>query len=233
MTGREWVAASLRLLGVLAPGETPAAQEATDGLAALNRMLSSWSLDELLIPAKVREVFTLTASDGSYTMGSSGDFNTSRPVAIENAAIRDESVTPAVETPIAILTKDEWAAIPVKEIDGFPTGIYPEGTQPTETINIYPRPTAGLKLVLYSRKELTQVSTLDTVISVGPGVERAMIYNGSVELAPEYGKSVSAEVAKVATDSLGAIMSANHRPNFLSVDPALLRSGSFNMTTGE
>ena len=79
MTGRDLVSASLRLIGVVASGETPASSEATDGLSALNLLISSWSTDGLLIYAITAETpLTLTAGDGSYTMGTSGDF-TNRP----------------------------------------------------------------------------------------------------------------------------------------------------------
>lgn len=41
-TARDMIGAALRLLGVLAAGEEPAAAEAADGLDALNRMLHGW-----------------------------------------------------------------------------------------------------------------------------------------------------------------------------------------------
>jgi hypothetical protein len=47
-TGRDLVAASHRKIGALAAGESLEAQQATDGLAELNRMLSSWSTEGLM-----------------------------------------------------------------------------------------------------------------------------------------------------------------------------------------
>lgn len=41
-TARDVVTGALRLIGVLAAGETAQAAEATDGLAALNRMMHGW-----------------------------------------------------------------------------------------------------------------------------------------------------------------------------------------------
>lgn len=48
MTGRDLVSSSLRLIGVLASGETPTAAEATDGLKAFNQMLANWRTESLM-----------------------------------------------------------------------------------------------------------------------------------------------------------------------------------------
>jgi hypothetical protein len=63
MTAREIIASTLRLLGVLAAGETATANEANDALESLNQMLSSWSNENLVVYQKVRDEFTLTAGD--------------------------------------------------------------------------------------------------------------------------------------------------------------------------
>lgn len=233
MTGRDFVSASLRLIGVLAPGESLESQEATDGLSSLNRMLGSWSTEELVINATTRESFTLTPGTQQYTMGSSGTFNTTRPLNIVRAALRDETQTPAAEYPINILTLAEWQRIIVKaQSSEVVTDLYAEGTYPLETINIYPKPTIAYKLVLWSDKPLTEISTLDTVLAFPPGYERALIYNGAIELAPEYGRTVSAEVAKVADESKANLKRLNHRPRLLRVDDALRSGSGFNIFTG-
>lgn len=234
MTGREIVTASLRLLGVLAPGENLGASEATDGLSALNRMLGSWSNESLLINAKVRDELTLTPNDQQYSMGTGADFNTARPIRIEEALIRDESSSPAIEIPVKLLTKEEWAAIQVKESTStYPHSLYAEGTYPNETINLYPKPTAAHKLVLYSWKPLPEIATLDTSVSLPPGYDDALIYNLAIRLAPEYGRAVSDAVGITATEAKAAIKRINHKPRYLKVDDALSpRGGGFNIYTG-
>ena len=47
-TGRDIVTASLKKIGAIAPGDSISASEADDGIAELNRMLSSWSTEELM-----------------------------------------------------------------------------------------------------------------------------------------------------------------------------------------
>jgi hypothetical protein len=224
---RDLIAGSLRLIGAVAPGDTLDAQEATDGLAALNAMIESWSLDKLLVYAIVREAFSLTPGDGVYSMGASGDFNTPRPVRVEQALIRDETVTPAIEIPISIRTMEEWSGITVKDVQSpYPTDLYPEGTNPLETLNLYPVPSAAHKLVLYSWKPLSQIATLDTVLTLPPGYDRALKFNLAIELAPEYAKPAPAEVVKIASDSMAALKRVNHRPRYLRANDIPVAKGT-------
>jgi hypothetical protein len=233
MTGRDLVAASLRLIGAIAPGESPEASEATDGLYALNRMISSWSTERLLIYAQVREEFTLTPGQAAYTMGSGANFDSSRPISIEKASIQSLT-SPAIEYPIRILSQAQWAEVVLKGMQStIPTDLFAEGTYPNETINLYPVPSEANRLVLYTHKPLTEIASLDTSISFPPGYERALVSNGALELAPEYGKAASAELVRMADDSRAAIKRANIRANYLRVESALMGSRPFDIFKGD
>lgn len=228
MTGRDLISATLRLIGAIAPGESVAAGEATDGLATFNRMIDSWSNESLLIPSKTREVFSLVASDPNYTIGSGGNFNTTRPQKIEAASI----LIGLVEYPMREISLSEYAAIKLKSVTGIPQSFYCEDNYPLSAIHLYPTPSAVNSIVLYSWKPLTTIATLDTVISLPPGYEEALVYNGAIRLAPEYGRALSQEVAMLAQESKGTIKRMNHKPEFLRVDAALVSKGRFNMLTG-
>lgn len=229
MTGLGLVSASLRLIGAIAPGESLNAQEATDGLDALNRMISSWSNEGLIIHAITQETpLTLTAGDGTITLGASGDITT-RPMSIERASIRDGST----DYPVRILTPEEYAAIPDKTTQSdYPTDLYDDGAYPQRSVKLYPVPSSAKALVLWTKRALTEIASLSTDISLPPGYERALAYNGAIELAPEYGKSASAEVAKVAEESKDAIKRTNVRVPLLQCDAAVVGQGCYNIYTG-
>lgn len=235
MTGRELVTASLRLIGAVAPGESLNAAEATDALAAVNRMISSWSLESLMIYTRVREEFTLTANDQSYTMGSGADFNTTRPVKIEEATIELQNQSPMVEVPLRILRNaKEWSEICAKESTAEVSQyLYVYGSYPNETLELYPKPTYAHKLVLYSWKPLTAIASLTDSLSFPPGYERALVYNAAIELSPEYGKPVSDAIALVAVDSKAAIKRQNHKPEYLKCDSALVSRGHYDINLGD
>jgi hypothetical protein len=233
MTGRELISASLRLIGAIATGEIPQAVEANDGLAAINRMIDSWSNEDLLIYYTVRDQLTLVSGTASYTIGSSGTFNVARPQAILQALLRVETSSPASEYPIAIRNVTEWASIIQKEVSSeIVTDLYLDTAYPLATINLYPKPSAAHKLVLFSLKPLTRITTLDTDISFPPGYEDALVYNGAIRLAPEYGRVVPEEIAVIAMESKASLKRKNHTSSLLRVDDALVSNGGFNILTG-
>jgi hypothetical protein len=235
VTGLDLVTESHKVLGLVAVGETLTAAEATDGLSSLNRMLSAWSTDGLLIYTRTREAVAMTPGTASYTMGASGTYSATRALVIEEALIRDETVSPALESPMEILSLAEWAAIPQKDSSSaVPTKLFHDSGYPLDTVTVYPKPTAAHKLVLYSQKPLTAISALTTDISLPPGYEEALIYNLAIRLAPSYSKAVPDSVVAIATESKEGLKRANYKPSYLKADDVLLSNGrAFNIFTGD
>ena len=231
MTGRDMISASLRLIGALAPGVTLDAQEATDGLATLNRLLASLSNEGLLIHAITAETpLTLTPGDGSVSLGTLGDITT-RPISIEKAVIRDGST----DHPVRVLTLDEYVAIPDKTVQSsLPEALYDDGGHPQRTLTLYPIPSDAKQLVIFTLRELTQIASLDADISFPPGYERMLIFNLCLDLAPEYGRPVPDIVMVSAADSKASLKRTNHRPRLLRITdvPAGARQGRYNIETG-
>ena len=60
---------SLRLLGVLAEGETPSAETSQDALTAMQQMIDSWNTERLTIYATQDQVFTWPAGQITRTLG--------------------------------------------------------------------------------------------------------------------------------------------------------------------
>ena len=235
MTVRDLLKGSLRLIGAIATGETPSNEELQDGLSALNSMLSGWSTEKLMVFAKIREEFSLVSGTQSYTIGSSGTFNTTKPQEIEEAKIEDQSVSPTVEYPVRILNMQEWAAIHTKDFQAnIPTSLYREVGAALDTLYMYPKPSAANKLVLYSWKPFSSLATLDTSLSFPPGYERAVRYNLAVEWAPEFGKQFGPEtkVGQIADESKENIKRMNITPSYLGVDSALTGGRPYNIHTG-
>lgn len=232
-TARDIVRDALRLIGVVPSGDALSAEDLSDGLKSLNRMLSRWSIDNLLVFFTTREEFDLIPGQQAYTMGASGDFDTARPARIQRASILHESSTPSYETPLEIITMDEWADERTKSLDSnLPVKIYPEGTFPLETINVWPKPTEAKKIVIYSQKPLA-VFTANTDVELPPGYEDAITYNLAVRLAPEYGKPVDMDVRAAAADYKADIMRINSKPVYLECDGVLVRRSDFTIFSGE
>src|SRR5438309_11784869 len=82
------IQSSMRLLGATTHGRTASAPALADGLTALNLLLDSWNADRLNIYNIAANTYALTAGQQTYTMGTGGNFNTTRPAAgVESANI--------------------------------------------------------------------------------------------------------------------------------------------------
>lgn len=207
-TGQTLVNRSLRLLGVISSGTSPTSGESDDALTAINAMLDTWRNDRLMCYALQDESLTLVAADSSYTIGASGQLNTTRPVSIENAFCRASNI----DYPVRVISAKEWDAIVDKTATSdIPEVCYYEPTMATGTLMVWPVPTTGNVLHLKTRVALSAL-TLGGTVSLPPGWEDAIACNGAIYCAPEFGVTVSQEVAKMAKDTLKGIKLANSRP---------------------
>lgn len=219
MTARDLIKGSLRLIGAIASGETPSAAEEADALSVLNSMLSGWSTNGLLLYAVTRETFPILSTKTYYTIGSdvSADFNTVRPITIQNAGIESGSTT--IELPVEIVNSDQWAEIGVKNLNSnLPTKLYFEQAVPLAKIYLWPKPISGVSLVIYSNKVIGSYANASDSLNLPDGYERALRYNLAVELAPEYGKEASGTVMAIAMESKADISRPNTQAVYASCD---------------
>ncbi len=213
MTVTTLIEASLRLIGVLASGETAATEEYADGLAALNQMLSSWSAGALAIPILTRDALTLTGPQ-SYTFGTAMTWATARPLKIESAAV----LTAAnVSRPVRVVTVEEWQAYMDKTATGlFAEILYWDRGYPTGTIYLAPKPTAGT-LELFSYKPLTAFASLATTVAYPDGYEDFLVTALAIKLAPQFGRPITQDLANQAAEAKTNVLGLNEatlgRPN--------------------
>lgn len=221
------LARSARMLGVLASNTSMSSNEAADGLIAYNAMLGVWANDGLMAYARREESLTLVGSDASYTIGSGGDLNTTRPV---------EIITVWMEgyPPLLPLTDEEYAAIIDKTATSdVPTHYNYKASMSTGTLYLYPTPSAAATLKILTRVPLTAFSATSDTVTLPPGWEEAIATNGAIALSAEYQVAVPAAVAKLAKESLKAIKRANAQP--IKADSGLIgvvgRPNAGNITT--
>lgn len=237
MTVRELIRKSMLLIGAISSGESLSADEASDGLSSLNDLLDSWSTDGLLIPAMVREEFTLTPAQASYTIGTGGNFNTTNPQIIEEARLLVTSSSPGFETPLKIYNVQEYADIQIKSLStSMPEALYFQRGSPLSTIYLYTVPSEANKLVLYSRKALSNFANVNDDIELPAGYQRALRYNLALELAVEYGKAPSDYIMMTAQELKAQLIRVNMDPVYLKSDIQGIVQDSqkpFNIYRGE
>ena len=203
--------AALRRTNYIQAGDTPTATEQTDGLAIANQILDSWNSQDLLCFSIQRTTHTLIASTNPHTIGSAGNINTDRPVAIEQAGLivagEDD------EHPIKVLdTMAEYAEIVNKVTkNAIPSILFYDPAFALGKIYLWPVPDAANTLVLYRWTPLTSIATVNTAVSFPPGYERAFVSNLAVELAAEGMGILNQATALIAKESLVTIKLRNVR----------------------
>lgn len=219
-TGRDIVTAAFRKCGLRITSET----QKTDALARLNDLLSSWASHPLrAIPAVVEESLSLVAGTATYTWGSGGTFNTTRPLRIAAAFLRDSA---NVDHPLdTTMSLEDYALIADKVSRARPARVYYAQEYPLGKVYFDAPPDAAYTFKTFSEKPLSSIATLDTTVNLPDEYERTLVHNLAVELAPEFNIALDQTVIQLATGGVVALENRNRRPVPLArVDAALTRA---------
>ena len=216
-TAGDIINGSLRLLGVLAEGETPSAETSQDALRAMDQMIDSWNTERLSVFSTQDQIFTWPSGQLSRTLGPSGDFVGNRPVLLDDATYFKDPGT-GVSYGIKFINQQQYDGIAVKTVTStFPQVMFINMTYPDIEMYIYPRPTRALEWHFISVEELTQPATLDTNLTFPPGYLRAFRYNLACELAPEFGVEPSPQVQRIAMTSKRNLKRINNPNDIMSM----------------
>ena len=122
-TAGDQINRALRLLGVLAEGETPSAETSQDALMALNQMIDSWNTERLSVFSTQDQEFLWPPGVPYMTrsLGPSGDFIGNRPVQVDDSTYFLDPQT-NVSFGIKIINQQQYDGIAVKTV----TSTYPQ-----------------------------------------------------------------------------------------------------------
>jgi len=231
-TARDQIHGALRLIGVIAEGETPSAETDQDGLTALNQMIDSWNTERLSIFSTQDQVFTWPAGQITRTIGPTGNFVGNRPVQVDDATyFRDASTN--VSYGIKLINQQQYDGIAVKTVTStYPQVMFVNMAFPDVELTVYPQPTRALEFHFISVEELTQPVNLSTVLAFPPGYLRAFRYNLACELAPEFGVEPSPQVSRIAMKSKLNLKRINDPGDLMALPyPLVANRGRFNIFT--
>ena len=232
-TAGDQIDGALRLLGVLAEGETPSAATAQDALFTLNQMIDSWSTERLSTFNTVDQTYLWPVDIITRTLGPTGDFVGARPVLLDDATYyRDPSTN--VSFGIKMINQQQYDGIAVKTVTStYPQVMFTNMTFPNITMTIYPKPTRELEWHFISAQVLAEPATLATNLYFPPGYMRAFRYNLACELAPEFGVEPSQQVLRIAMTSKRNIKRINNPDDIMSIPYALVSNRQrFNIYSG-
>ena len=232
-TAGDQITRALRLLGVLAEGETSSASVMQDSLMAMNQMIDSWNTERLSVFCTQDQTFTWPAGQITRTLGPSGNFIGLRPVLLdESTYYRDASTN--VSFGIKFINQQQYNGIAVKTVTStYPQVIFVNMTYPDVTMTIYPQPTRDLEWHFVSVQELSNPATLVTNLLFPPGYLRAFTYNLAMEIAPEFGVEPSPQVQRIAMTSKRNLKRINNPDDVMSMPYAIVATRQrFNIYAG-
>jgi len=231
-TAGEQINRALRLLGILAEGETPSASMSNDALMALNQLIESWNTERLSVFCTQDQVFNWPAGVLSRTLGPTGDFIGLRPVLFDDATYF--KAPSGVSYGIKFINQQQYNGIAVKNVTStYPQVIFVNMTFPNVEMYIYPKPTQVLEWHFVSVQELTEPATLDTQLNFPPGYLRAFTYNLAMEFAPEFGVEPSPQVQRIAMTSKRDLKRINNPDDVMALPYALVANRQrFNIYAG-
>jgi hypothetical protein len=232
-TAGDQINGALRLLGILAEGETPSAETSQDALSALNQMIDSWNTERLMIYNTIDQVFTWPPNQITRTLGPTGDFVGARPVLLDDSTYFKDP-TNGISFGIKFINQQQYDGIAVKTVTStYPQVMWINMEHPNISMAIYPKPTKALEWHFISVEKLAQPATLATEIYFPPGYLRAFKYNLACEIALEFGVEPSPTVSRIAMASKRNLKRINNPDDIMSLPYSIVATRQrFNIFAG-
>ena len=201
---------ALRLLGVVAQGETPTTAQVDEAAFALNMLAKAWQADGMPLWAIKQTSITLVSGQREYVMGIGQAIDIPKPLKIYEAFNR--SSTSNVDIPMRPLTKQEYNLLGNKSSSGNPIQFYYDPQRVSGTLSVFPVPTtveaaANTIVITYQRPFEDFDSATDEPDFPQEWFD-ALSYGLACRLAPEYGipptdrKTLWQEMSLIKQDAL-------------------------------
>lgn len=212
------IKSSLRLINAIAVGETPSAAEAQDSLRALNDMLETWSTQNLTVFCSQDQTFTFVPGVATYTIGPAGTFSGVRPIQIESAYTRYQSI----DYPLTSINDEDYNLIPLKsQPSTIPIYYRYDPSFPLGAVTFWPVPNQATTVTFTSNVQFSPLANTAASLTYPPGYSRAIKYCLAVDLAAEFGIPLPQVVADIAKSAKASIMRVNKRSPISRFDSAI------------
>jgi hypothetical protein len=232
-TAGDQINAALRLIGMLAEGETPSSETSQDALSALDQMIDSWNTERLSVFNTQDQVFLWQPGLITQTLGPTGDFVGNRPVLLDDSTyFKDPSS--GISFGIKFINQQQYDGIAVKTVTStYPQVMWINMEYPNITMTLYPKPTKVLEWHFVSIEELNKPATLTTELAFPPGYLRAFKYNLACEIANEFGVEPPPNVLRIAMTSKRNLKRINNPDDLMSLPYSIVATRQrFNIFAG-
>jgi hypothetical protein len=193
------------------------------GLLPAGTTISSINTSAGTITMSANAIANFTGDSFTYT--TPGNFAIPRPLRVRSGYTR---ITASGNTGLDywwdVCNLDDYNEIGYKGVPGpWPYLVCYQPTFPYGTLWVYPNPQQAGQVFLWTDVILSNLTTTTQALNLPQGYSRALKKLLGMELAPEYGKAVSPELARQAWEARTFIKSLNEVPvKKLRYDSALM-----------
>jgi hypothetical protein len=183
------IEAAMRKLGVLAKGQTPDAEDYTNGTIALNAVVAELQTIGMPLWARTEYTFPLVAAQATYTIGVGQALNVPFPLKLQQAVLVNTSSNATLD--MAIISIYEYNGLSPLNSSGTPVQICYQPQINLGTITVWPTPDASA--ALNQTVKLVFQAPFDDFVAAGDTPDfpkewhQTIIYKLAEALAPEYG----------------------------------------------
>lgn len=209
------IASALRKLNVLELGDTPDTATTTNAAMALNLMIKQWAVDGIKIWINTEITLPLVVSKTTYTIGPSGDLVTDRPMNLVQAWIRNISVSPNIDTPLMVLSREQYNTLGSKFSTGVSNSIYLEPGVTNSTVKVYLTPNSttatNYQLHMVVKKQIDDISSGTASPQFPIEWYQSLVWGLADQLAIEYSVPANhrAEITSKAEHYMEKVSSAS------------------------
>ena len=215
-TANDLITKAFQVVQGLNASEVMPTADLNNALDILNAFVDYLCANDLMTTAQVEGSFSLTASKSAYTVGSGGDYNTTKPFSVLSSYLTDSN---SQIYPVDIVTRETFQSYNDRELTsntGIPEVLFYDAgaTQQTTqlgTINLYPTPDGNSTYTLYVEQEkpFTEFTALSSSITFPQAYKEMLLWNFCLRLYEFYGQPPSPGVVRLADETMRAIESIN------------------------
>lgn len=196
-TAVEIIEDALAELGVHADEEPLQPADLQRGLRALNRLFKAWQADGVMVWTLTEGTLTLAQGDYDYAFGSGGAFTTVPFDIAECRIVRSGSSLPMLR-----LSRDEYYALPRRDIQGYPTQFYYDRQRSGGTLYVWPAPDAlGGELEFTYQRIIMDVDDGANDFDLPQEWHDAIVLNLAKRLLGPYSMDGTATAARIAAEA--------------------------------
>lgn len=202
VTRDQIIALALRKLGVLEIGDTPDTNTLNNASMSLNLLIKQMSTEGLKLWKNTELIIPLTANQTSYVLGGTSSALmydslaptvaiTDKPLKVIQAFYRNTTTTPVIDTPVMLLSKQEYNVLGSKASTGTANSIFYDVKALNGILYVYLTPDAysqsNLSLHVVAQMPLNDVTASTDVPDFPNEWMNVLIWNLADQLAIEYG----------------------------------------------